>query len=412
MKVIRSAINYFFTFLLLVILIYPSSTILFPPNSINPNLFYIFVVLLITFNTWRYKSETFSGPHYQLLVIFIIICELFLLFKYLTDQESYILKNITIGFLSLMIVSREKKYIQKMIFQLLLVLSIIVVFSNLVLLIYLLDESTNPIEFSAINLKYLNNLNPAITRTDFTYILPWYLTTIPVGLIEDFFLGLAYQRYTNIFSEWTYLWYFVCPALIILTQIKSIFNLLLIVQIIGILVLGLSVWGLGSLILSLLISYALKVINLDKLLIMILILSVLFSFLILFDADIIKILLDKIGSYRYEQVLYYLEGIWSHEVTLFGNVTNQHSESIIWGASYVLWQYGITGFVLFILFQIYAVYIALKILCRPNFFSNQDRSLSTVLIFLVLMGLKIPLFFSFLQIFIMSVLSRNLDLNK
>ena len=299
---IRSAINCIFIFLLLAIILYPSSTVLFPPDSIDPKSFYILVGLLVIFDAWWDKSESFTGLHYQVLIIFIVICETFLIFKYLIDnQENYILKNIIICFLSLTIVTREKKCTQNKIFQLISVLSIVVVVSNTALFIYLLNDSTNSIEFSAINLRYLNDLNPAITRPDFTYIIPWYLTTIPVGLIEDFFLGLSYQRYTNIFTEWTYLWYYICPILIIRAQKKSIVNLLLIIQIIVILILGLSVWGLGALILSFIIGYVLKAIHRYKLLIIIF--FSLFFFLAWFSEGIVKILLDAIGSTRYEQVL-------------------------------------------------------------------------------------------------------------
>jgi len=407
--VIRCAINFLFTFLLLVILVYPSSTILFPPNFIDPRSFYVAVALLIIFDTWRKTKESFSGPHYQLLIIFLIIFEIFFIIKYLIEyQESYILKNIIIGFLLLVIVTREKKYTQNKIFQLISILSSIILFSCVILFIYLLTDSINSKEFSAINLQYLNSLNPAITRPDFNYLIPWYLTTIPVGLVEDFFLGLEYQRYTNIFTEWTYLWYFVCPILIIHAQKNSISNLLFIIQIIVILILGLSVWGLGSLILSYMISYFLKVTNLLK--VLILIFSLFFYFIVFFDVDFTKILLDGIGSYRYEQLSYYSGAFNLNTITLLGNVLPPTSEDVIWGATYIFWQYGIVGFGFFILMQIYSICIAMKILCRPDAFSNQDRSLSTTVIFLVLMGLKTPIFFSFLQICIVSVLSRNLDL--
>ncbi|QWD64382.1 hypothetical protein [Polynucleobacter sp. MWH-UH2A] len=400
-------------FLLLVILVYPSSTILFPPDSIDPRSFFVVVALIIIFESLWKKDKSFGGLHHQLLIILIFLSEIFLIVKYLIDfQELYIFRNIIIGFILLAMVTRGEKFIQNKIFQLISFLSVVVLFSNAVLFIYLSNYDINSIEFSVINLRYLNHLNPAITRTDFTYIIPWYLTTIPVGYLEDFFLGLSYQRYSNIFSEWTYLWYYVCPILIIRSQKKSIINLLCIIQIVIILILGLSVWGLGSLILSYVIAYIAKLINSYKLLILVFIFSAPLFFFELFDVDAIKILLDGIGSYRFEQVNYYLGGFNLSEITLFGSVTPPDSFEILWGVNYILWQYGMGGFGLLILLQIYATCIAIKILCRPDVFSNQDRSLSTTLIFLTLMGSKTPIFFPFLQILIASVLSRKLYLKK
>ena len=386
---------------------YPTSPILAQLFILNGmKVTFLLLCLVFVGINLQVKSQKFKGAFAACYRWWNIFLFAFLLIKIFLHSALLPIREILMLFISYSMFAQEINYSEKLLKSSCKSIFIMIWISLFSGLIFWLLSSSDLTEWSVGSLNLLNSENPIYHRPDLFYIV-YYLTVIPHYYGDVIFLDIAYPRINFIFSEWTYLWYFIAPTLLLFAPggaycKKSCYYLCILFTVV--LILSLSVWGLMSLLLTILIRIAIK----KKLIGLILAILVIFG-IIYFDIDNI---LDSLGGNKKSQFDFFLQNLDFEEIaSLFGIDANFDDVPPLWGSTYIFWQYGAIGFALYLLLFTFSIYTSFITLVN-NKFDEKTKRLALAVLVISFIGLKVTYLIPLYHLFLLGLLIKNVSVTN
>ncbi len=219
-----------FPFLLLIIITYPSSPVLFLTLFENNKEVYIIYLLIILLFTLLVKKETYSTRkdkvHIYILLYFISIGFVYLC-TIINSNTGVVQRDLfTLCVLLIMYIKLTGKIFIK-IFQNMIFIFCIILYISFIVSLLLVLNIINLDVWNAANLSLYDN-NPIVSRYkygDFIYYFPYYFAVVPTSeYAPQNLFGIAFNRLPFIFTESTYTWSYIAPYFLVVVIDKRFKN--------------------------------------------------------------------------------------------------------------------------------------------------------------------------------------------